>query len=126
MHASYADGTCIRELTHSFSIPHTTHSSHTSDSFLSGNTTSSFKTNRAITIYHKTTTHRAKEQKKRAEKEKKIAAEKAQKEKVKAAEKAKVEAQKLRDAESALKNLEKRKVKDEVTEKSTLLSRALN
>ena len=37
-----------------------------------------------------------------------------------AAEKAKVEAQKLRDAESALKSLEKKKIKDEVIEKSTV------
>ena len=41
---------CIRELTHTFSITHTTHSSQTSDWFISGNTTASFKTNRAITI----------------------------------------------------------------------------
>lgn len=65
-------------------------------------------------------TNRAKEQKKRAEKEKKIAAEKAEKAKKTAAEKAKIEAQKLRDVESTLKSLEKKKMKDELTEKSTV------
>ena len=77
----------------------------------------------------------AKEQKKKAEKEKKIAAEKAKKEKqiaaeklakeekaaaekkAKAAEKAKREAEKLRDT---LKSLEQKKIKDEATEKSTV------
>ena len=66
------------------------------------------------------TQNRAKEQKKRAEKEKKIAAEKATKEKKIAAEKAKADAQKLRDIESTLKSLEKKKMKDELTEKSTV------
>ena len=55
------------------------------------------------------TQNRAKEQKKRAEKEKKIAA-----------EKAKADAQKMRDIESTLKSLEKKKTKDELTEKSAV------